>query len=299
MRQYLEALIACATWSTAPRGTVYVSDCSWHVWPNRFECHQAKPCSFVPSRQLPPNIGRRLGSRYPRGNYNSNMSLPSLKLKHWRRSLQVTGAVGDGDRHYTQYQLQSRPSPLSGRPGHLVETDTCMVPERSAVDADDRANRIFALARILHLRRHRSEHSRALALRLFRECLLLKPSWRATDTRYAVDCGINNVFAAFSCRGMFARECGKDSNDGWDDSETQSGGVNDVARLRSALAGIGYTAGRVQARFGRAGRTKDGRRLPGPYYLRKAPDHTQVRHRELVFCLPPGERLALDASSSS
>lgn len=201
---------------------------------------------------------------------------------------------------------------------------TAAAAARAAATGDD-AERRFAAARSLHLRRHRSRQARKTALQLFRESMLLRPDWRETDSKFAVESGIDEVFAAFA----FSRErdlreedysydCGIDRADGnkgsWEkagqgdspdagcdtgsDSVGDGDAANDVVNgdvngtvsdaigdavgcLRRTLAGVGYTAFRVQERFGPAIGAMGAQRLPGPYYLRKSLDHTHVRGVEI------------------
>ncbi|CAM9209814.1 unnamed protein product [Scytosiphon promiscuus] len=165
---------------------------------------------------------------------------------------------------------------------------------------DDGADRMFAAARALHLRRHRSDASRANALGLLREALRLRPGWKETDSRFAVDSGIDDVFEAFSLPRDFVGEevtagvGGSSSNrsttkitdcavrcaEGGAAAESSvgsarsSGGASrdDVVCLRKHLDTWGYNARTVQERFGVGG----ANRLPGPYYLRKSLDHKQA-----------------------
>lgn len=131
-------------------------------------------------------------------------------------------------------------------------------PEDTPKD-DDGADRMFATARALHLRRHRWPASRGLALELFRETLRRRPAWKETDSRFAVEAaGVDQVFRYFS------------SSPRGNDTSTDDGG--DVSCIRETLTRIGYAARSVQERFGVAG----GQRLPGPYYLRKSFDHRNV-----------------------
>lgn len=198
--------------------------------------------------------------------------------------------------------------------------------------ARDDAERRFAAARSLHLRRHRSRQARKTALQLFRESMLLRPDWRETDSKFAVESGIDKVFAAFAFsrekRGLreedYSYDDGVDrakgSKGSWEKagqgnrpdagcdtgsdsiggaiSDSVSDDVNDMANgdvngavgdaigdavgcLRRTLAGVGYTAFRVQERFGPAIGAMGAQRLPGPYYLRKSLDHTHVRGIEI------------------
>lgn len=166
------------------------------------------------------------------------------------------------------------PSSVGGDGPTLRQVDDANTAAAAAAAAaakeDDGAERMFATARALHLRRHRSPASRDLALKLFRETMLRRPAWKETDSRFAVESGIDQVFKGFS-------ECPSDSlasPNGSDTSETMVGDDDDddVRCLRETLARVGYTARRVQERFGVAG----GQRLPGPYYLRKSFDHRNV-----------------------
>lgn len=183
------------------------------------------------------------------------------------------------------------------------------------------AERLFAVARSLHLRRHRSPLARETALRLFRESMLLRPGWKETDSKFAVESGIDEVFAAFafsrleegfqedeSYHGvgmsggkngsweMTGRARGQDTDGdaiGDNIGDTVRHAVNNtvsdafsdvvgdvvgdaVACLRNTLARVGYTAFRVQERFGPAVGAMGAQRLPGPYYLRKNLDHSHV-----------------------
>lgn len=213
----------------------------------------------------------------------------------------------------------------------------------------DDPERMFALARSLHLRRHRSPLARELALALFRDSMRLRPGWKETDSRFAVDSGIDHVLAAFSRGEGFSNQHERDDkgrseqSDGdhrtctntntdtnrkedadsnveastdvaWTDTNINTkvdvntgadgeadpapGRVNRrgmvgeirgrktldaVECLRATLAGIGYTASRVQEKFGQAVGPAQGRRLPGPYYLRKSFDHTHVRANMAVL----------------
>lgn len=189
----------------------------------------------------------------------------------------------------------------------------------TAAGAGDDAERRFAVARSLHLRRHRSRQARETALLLFRESMLLRPDWRETDSKFAVESGIDEVFAAFAFsreRGFreedYTYDCGVDTggeqNGSWGmagqgnnpdtgcdgGSDFLGGAASDAANadvngaisdavgdavgcLRRTLAGVGYTAFRVQERFGPAVGPMGAQRLPGPYYLRKSLDHTHVR----------------------
>ncbi|CAM9971483.1 unnamed protein product, partial [Laminaria digitata] len=145
------------------------------------------------------------------------------------------------------------------------------------------AERRFAVARSLHLRRHRSRQARETALRLFRESMLLRPDWRETDTKFAVESGIDEVFAAFA----FAREKGfreEDYSSYCDPGVDRGGGAKSETSWDATLAGVGYTAFRVQERFGPAVGAMGAQRLPGPYYLRKSLDHT---HAATVASLGP------------
>lgn len=138
---------------------------------------------------------------------------------------------------------------------------------------DDGAERMFATARALHLRRHRSPASRDLALKLFRETLRRRPAWKETDSRFAVESGIDEVFESFSCQDDLPY-CPNGT------PRTKTGDKVDVRCLRVTLARVGYTARTVQERFGVAG----GQRLPGPYYLRKSFDHKNVSYSMLLLC---------------
>lgn len=137
--------------------------------------------------------------------------------------------------------------------------------------------KMFSLGKRLHLRRHRSKASRALALRLFRECLERRPAWREMDTKFAVDSGINHVFEAFAIKDdAAASDSGRINNsEGGLDVDTEN--AKRVMHLRFKLAKIGYNASHVLERLGGTRKAGDGRRLPGPYYLRKGTDHRQVQ----------------------
>ncbi|CAN0163382.1 unnamed protein product, partial [Discosporangium mesarthrocarpum] len=125
--------------------------------------------------------------------------------------------------------------------------------------SDEKADRIFSLARSLHLRRHRSPRTRDLAVETFLSSLRLRPDWIETDARFAVGPEINDVFAAFA--------------DGCDTGNVASVTRAGVEALRAALQEIQYTAPAVISRFG--GGAADFDRLPGPYFVRKNIDHTQ------------------------
>ncbi|CAN0394268.1 unnamed protein product, partial [Hapterophycus canaliculatus] len=84
----------------------------------------------------------------------------------------------------------------------------------------------------------------------------LRPEWKETDSRFAVESGIDDVLMAFSYAHDFSGDGGGASHD-------------DVVCLRRHLDTWGYTARTVQERFGVGGVS----RLPGPYYLRKSLDH--------------------------
>lgn len=152
------------------------------------------------------------------------------------------------------------------------------------------AERMFRLGRALHLRRHRSPAARGIALKLFRDAMRIRPDWIATDSRFAVDSGINDVFAAFSCDEYDGttsiNRTGRGTGCG-DERERDSVGAEVVvASLRAALDNVGYTAYRVQEKFGRAAAGPvQGQRLPGPYYLRKSIDHTHVSCAIAPFAL--------------
>ncbi|CBN75497.1 conserved unknown protein [Ectocarpus siliculosus] len=145
---------------------------------------------------------------------------------------------------------------------------------------------MFAIARSLHLRRHRSKASRRIALKIFRETLRLRPAWKETDTRFAVESGIDNVFQEFSCEYVQATPTGSTPKSGPEINRT--GDREDVRRLHAALARIGYNARTIQRRFG----VSDARRLPGPYYLRKNFDHN---HAAVVSSMGPAKD-ALDVA---
>lgn len=88
---------------------------------------------------------------------------------------------------------------------------------------------------------------------------------KETDTRFAVESGIDHVFQGFSCEYVHATSTGH--------GISRTGDREAVQRLRATLARIGYNARTIQRRFG----VSDARRLPGPYYLRKNFDHNHVR----------------------
>lgn len=170
------------------------------------------------------------------------------------RSASPSSAVGDGPALLQERQL---------------DANTAASAAAATKDEEDGADRMFATARALHLRRHRSPASRGLALKLLQETLRRRPAWRETDSRFAVESGIDEVFEAFSCPSdLMARP------DGSTTSKSTVGDIEDVRRLRETLARVGYTARTVQERFGVAG----GQRLAGPYYLRKSFDHKNVSY---------------------
>lgn len=184
--------------------------------------------------------------------------------------------VGEDEAHVYNRRLRKiqhrRPLASHDDPG-------CSENMSSTTSLHDVSNvdRMFALGKSLHLRRHRSEASRSLALRLFCKCLQLRPDWRETDTKFAVDCDINEVFSTFSCQSDTVVQCDTSNTNIISDFKPDSNTVTDVAKLRSTCVDIGYTASRVQDRLRRAGGEVNGQRLPGPYYLRKDIDHTKVR----------------------
>lgn len=164
----------------------------------------------------------------------------------------------------TRVFQSAAPSSVGGD-GPSVQLDantTAAAPKKD----DDGAERMFATARALHLRRHRSPASRALALELLRETMRRRSEWKETDSRFAVESGIDLVFKGFSCPSDIS------ASPTGNGTPTVVGDKDDVCCLRETLARIGYTARSVQERFGVAG----GQRLPGPYYLRKNFDHRNV-----------------------
>lgn len=175
------------------------------------------------------------------------------------QSASRSSVMGDGSASLQERQLDA------SKPAAIRDTDTA-----AAKDDDDGAERMFATARALHLRRHRSPASRGLALELFRETLRRRPAWKETDSRFAMESGIDEVFKkSFSCPNGT--------------SKRKTGDNGDVRCLRTTLDRIGYTARTVQERFGVA----SGQRLPGPYYLRKSFDHKNVSyhvHRSAFRC---------------
>ncbi|CAN0548556.1 unnamed protein product, partial [Ectocarpus sp. 12 AP-2014] len=188
-----------------------------------------------------------------------------------------------------QRQQRQQPSPTgtNNSPTALLEAQRASSPSSGTQPSiEDRAERMFAIARSLHLRRHRSKASRRIALKIFRETLRLRPAWKETDTRFAVDSGIDHVFQGFSCEYVQATPTGSTPKNGPEISRT--GDREDVRRLRAALARIGYNARTVQQRFG----VSDARRLPGPYYLRKNFDHN---HAAVVASMGPAKD-ALDVA---
>lgn len=280
------------------------------------------------SRLLPPGV-QLYSSQHDLGSSTSNS-----RLRRWKRSTRcrtVCGSTNDIDgepaagvrrvRHVATSLFSGATSPTSGNTNagdHSVEEDankkstnatgsvdrTRLPPRRDVEDA----HRVFALGKRLHLRRHRSRVARDTALRLFRESMRLRPDWRETDARFAVDSGIDSVFKTFSCSsgdrntksqrstvgsntsnstadtkghdGVRCYDGSKPSRRSGNCGEQAWGDIavrNAVVCLRATLAGIGYTAWRVQERFGRAAGPAHGQRLPGPYYLRKSLDHTHVR----------------------
>ncbi|CAM9654941.1 unnamed protein product [Ectocarpus sp. 4 AP-2014] len=188
-----------------------------------------------------------------------------------------------------QQQQRQQPSPAgtNNSKAALLEKQQESSPSSGTQPAiEDRAERMFAIARSLHLRRHRSKASRRIALKIFRETLRLQPAWKETDTRFAVESGIDNVFQEFSCEDVQATPTGSTPKSGPEMSRT--GDREDVRRLRAALARIGYNARTIQRRFG----VSDARRLPGPYYLRKNFDHN---HAAVVASMGPAKD-ALDVA---
>ena len=187
--------------------------------------------------------------------------------------------------------------PLAGAGLRRVSTGLSIVAVTSArsdlelaTNSDD-ADRMFSLGRALHLRRHRSPASRRLALGLFRESMRLRPEWKQTDSRFAMDSGIDDVLAAFACEddvlngGEGGSGMGHRAKTEMSVEEDREGAniTEAVEDLRKTLASLGYTARRVQDRFWPAAGPQRGQRLPGPYYLRKSFDHTHVsRNMELL-----------------
>lgn len=81
------------------------------------------------------------------------------------------------------YQQQQRQQPLpadtNNGPVALLGPQWESSPSSGTQPAtEDRAERMFAIARSLHLRRHRSKASRRIALKIFRETLRLRPAWK-------------------------------------------------------------------------------------------------------------------------
>lgn len=176
----------------------------------------------------------------------------------------------------------------------------CTSSESQRPTARDDAERIFALAKSLRLRLHRSPVSRRLALQLFNESMRLRPEWKQTDSRFAVDSGIDDVFNAFAYDADISRSSNSSENgvSAWTmtiETPLKEGRPNEsmimttseaVESLRETLASVGYTARRVQERFWPAVGPVQGQRLPGPYYLRKSFDHTHVSRE--VGLIPTG-----------
>ncbi|CAB1114608.1 unnamed protein product [Ectocarpus sp. CCAP 1310/34] len=188
-----------------------------------------------------------------------------------------------------QQQQRQQPSPAgtNNSPAALLEAQRESSTSSGTQPAiEDRAERMFAIAGSLHLRRHRSRASRRIALKIFRETLRLRPAWKETDTRFAVESGIDDVFQGFSCEYVQATPTGSPPKNGPGISRT--GNREDVRRLRSTLARIGYNARTIQRRFG----ISDARRLPGPYYLLKNLDHN---HAAVVASMGPAKD-ALDVA---
>lgn len=140
------------------------------------------------------------------------------------------------------------------------------------------ADRMFRVATALHLRRHRSPASRDIAVELLLDSMRLRPDWIATDSKFAVDSRVNSVLADFSSENDHPGEHG--TSRGHDGSsirrQADPNTVDAVACFREMLDRVGYTAYGVQQRMGPSVGPVPGQRLPGPYYLHKKIDHTQV-----------------------
>lgn len=188
-----------------------------------------------------------------------------------------------------QYPMRKNASFMKKTVGYGVKRHRahCTSSESQHTADRDNAERYFALAKSLRLRLHRSPVSRRLALELFNESMRLRPEWKQTDSRFAVDSGIDTVFDAFACDvDIFCSRNGSgNSVSAGTITVLKEGRPNDpitmttseaVESLRETLASIGYTARRVQERFWPAVGPWQGQRLPGPYYLRKSFDHTHV-----------------------
>ena len=188
------------------------------------------------------------------------------------RSAAPSSSVG-GDRPSVLQERQLDANTTTNTTINITAAAAAAAGAAKDVDDDDGAERMFATARALHLRRHRSPASRGLALELLRETLSRRPAWKETDSRFAVDSeAIDEVFRAFQAFP------GENDDDGGA-RNTMVGDISDVRCLRETLSRVGYSARNVQERFGVAGE----RRLPGPYYLRKSLDHRNVSYTAVVF----------------
>lgn len=241
-----------------------VMDVSW-IFPGISSGHRCP--AFCGATPTAGGFLNREVCSYPALSYANSILLQSQQPDHPRYSVErhrLGGPIPSTTAASTQIRAPQSLVPLSlsvepttFRQGRQHDANT------SADAGDDGAERMFATARALHLRRHRSPASRGLALKLFRETLRRRPAWKETDSRFAVESGIDEVFKSFSCQHQSAC-CTADTK----------AVDNDLRCLRTTLAQIGYTARTMQERFGVAG----GQRLPGPYYLRKSFDHRNVRH---------------------
>lgn len=185
-----------------------------------------------------------------------------------------TAAVGDNTDVASGYSSQDGVGSSA-----TISSDGTALPTCRQTGDDADAERMFAVGRALHLRRHRSPASREAALRLFRDSMRLRPAWKETDSKLSVDSGIDDVFAAFSFEHDHRRghsNSNSNSNGGGVAGESAAA----VGCLRAALAAVGYTASRVLERFWPAAGLERGQRLPGPYFLRKNFDHTHVRRAD-------------------
>lgn len=108
-----------------------------------------------------------------------------------------------------------------------------------------------------------------------------------TDSRFAVDSRINHVLADFSCENYHGdHDDSGSSGRGNSLSQVDPGVAEAVACIRATLHEIGYNAYGLQQKFGRAAAGPvPGQRLPGPYYLRKNFDHTEVSNGCGVACV--------------
>lgn len=280
MHQHYDLLSACAFGAHALFGEFPHSSVSL------LRCAFVGPVNDRTSRPCSPNELRHVShpkhQRFRDAHKNRGSSISSAR---WPRQYlhRYFAKSGDGERHalygvQRQHQHEAHQEQTTRRARDGLGSSKSPDTARDEVcyrEAD--AEKMFSLGKRLHLRRHRSKASRALALRLFRECLERRPAWREMDTKFAVDSGINHVFEAFAIEDDAAAiDSGEiNKNEGGLDLDIEN--VKRVMHLRFKLATIGYNASHVLERLGGTKKAGDGGRLPGPYYLRKGTDHRQVQ----------------------